>query len=126
VIDRIVFYDGECPLCGGFVQWIAARDRGRRFLFAPLQGETARRHGILLPAARSEWSLAFLVGGNAYVRSDAVVRAISELGGAWRLTMVSLLVPRLIRDAIYRLVARNRPQQTCLVPSPELERRLLP
>ena len=39
----IVFFDGGCGLCGRFVSFVFPRDRQRRLLYAPLQGETARR-----------------------------------------------------------------------------------
>ncbi len=38
----IVFFDGECALCDGFVTWIYTRDKKGLFKFAPLQGETAK------------------------------------------------------------------------------------
>ncbi|HUG94320.1 MAG TPA: DUF393 domain-containing protein, partial [Planctomycetaceae bacterium] len=38
----IVFFDGVCGLCNGFVDFALPRDRRGRLLFAPLQGETAR------------------------------------------------------------------------------------
>ena len=126
MVDRIVFYDGDCALCGGFVRWVAARDRGERLFFAPLQGETARRHGIVLSQEPAAWSLSFVAGRREYVRSDAALRAISELGGIWRLATVLLVVPRRVRDGVYRLIARNRPRDRCPLPSPQLERRLLP
>ena len=46
----LVFYDGVCGLCDGFVRFLLKRDRDARFKFAALQGELARAvlptHGI--------------------------------------------------------------------------------
>jgi predicted DCC family thiol-disulfide oxidoreductase YuxK len=41
-------------------------------------------------------------------RSTAALRALRALGGAWRLTRIVELVPRVIRDAVYDWVARHR------------------
>jgi len=42
------------------------------------------------------------------VRSSAVLKILGELGGAWRLVKVLLLIPPGLRDFFYRLIARNR------------------
>src|SRR5258708_13937257 len=36
----ILFFDGVCGLCNRTVDFVLQEDRDRRFLFAPLQGET--------------------------------------------------------------------------------------
>ena len=52
-------------------------------------------------------SFAFLANGQAYVKSEAVLRIARELP-RWQWTWVFQFIPRVIRDAIYDLVARNR------------------
>ena len=52
-------------------------------------------------------SFAFVANGRAYVKSEAVLRIARELPRLqW--TSFSHFIPRVIRDAIYDLVARNR------------------
>jgi predicted DCC family thiol-disulfide oxidoreductase YuxK len=43
----IIFFDGVCAMCNTFVAIVLKADPEERFLFAPLQGDTARE---LLPA----------------------------------------------------------------------------
>ena len=52
-------------------------------------------------------SFAFVANGQAYVKSEAVLRIARELP-RWQWTWVFQFIPRVIRDAIYDLVARNR------------------
>ena len=52
-------------------------------------------------------SFAFLANGQAYVKSEAVLRIARELP-RWQWTWIFQVIPRVIRDAIYDLVARNR------------------
>ena len=57
----------------------------------------------------------------AYVKSEAVLRIARELP-RWQWTWVFHFIPRLIRDAIYDLVARNRyrwfgRRDTCILPN---------
>jgi predicted DCC family thiol-disulfide oxidoreductase YuxK len=43
---KIIFFDGYCNLCNGFVDWVVKRDTHAQFKFASLQSETAKK---LLP-----------------------------------------------------------------------------
>ncbi|XBS70210.1 DCC1-like thiol-disulfide oxidoreductase family protein [Acerihabitans sp. KWT182] len=42
------------------------------------------------------------------IRSDAFFEALTQLGWPWRALRILRLIPRGLRDAIYRYVARNR------------------
>ena len=69
-------------------------------------------------------------GGRFHTRSDAALRVMAYLQGAWPLVRALRVVPRFLRDAIYDWVARNRyrwfgREEKCMVPTPELEGRFL-
>lgn len=104
----IAFYDGECGVCNWAVQFLSRRDAHARLSFAALQGETAR---ALMPAelVRDLDTMALMEGERLSLRSTAVLRAILLTGGFVGLVArLGLLVPRPLRDAAYRLFARNR------------------
>ena len=46
-MERIIFFDGLCPFCHFWVQYILKKDQNNKFLFAPLQGKIANE---LLPS----------------------------------------------------------------------------
>lgn len=126
-----ILFDGVCNLCNGSVQFILRRDPGQRFRFASLQSEAGRRlvtgHG-LDPDELS--SVILIEDGRVYRESTAALRIARHLSGAWKLLRVFVLIPRPIRDAVYRLIARNRyrwfgKQETCWLPTPELRARFL-
>jgi hypothetical protein len=52
-------------------------------------------------------SFPFLASGQAYVKSEAVLRIARELP-RWQWTWIFQFIPRVIRDATYDLVALNR------------------
>jgi predicted DCC family thiol-disulfide oxidoreductase YuxK len=62
--------------------------------------------------------------------TDAMRRVLTGLGGVWRLAAVSALLPRAVRDPLYRLLARNRYRwfgrhNACVVPEPAQAHRFL-
>ena len=134
----LLLYDGLCPLCNGFVRFLLRQDRRQIFYFAPLQGALAQtilaRHDIdtsalntvvlVLSAQTPHESLLF--------RSDAATEVLLRLGGAWALWARLLLkLPRGLREAGYRLVARWRYRifgqyATCPLPAPKDAARFLP
>jgi predicted DCC family thiol-disulfide oxidoreductase YuxK len=127
----IVLFDGVCNLCDRSVQFIIKRDPKQYFKFAPLQSETAKKllakHG--LEAAYLE-RVVLIEQGNAYTYSTAPLRITRHLSGAWPLCYGFIVVPRFIRDAVYRWVARNRyrwfgQKEACGLPSAEDKARFL-
>jgi len=125
-----LFYDGDCGLCDRFVRFLVAQDTRGRLHFAPLQGQTAG-HAVPADIAGSVDSVILLDEDGLHVRSDAALRAIARLGGAWRMATLCRGVPRLIRDVIYDQVATNRYQwfgraRVCHLPDRTPRGRFLP
>ena len=126
-----LFFDGVCGLCNEAVDFLIARDPAGVLRFAPLQGETA---AAALPAVDTE-ALKYLVlldGAGRSIRTAAVVRALSHLGGRWTLAAWLLwAVPKPLRDAGYHLVTLVRyrvwgKKETCRLPTAEERGRFLP
>jgi predicted DCC family thiol-disulfide oxidoreductase YuxK len=107
-----IIFDGVCSLCNGLVKFVLRRDRAAaRFRFVALQSTAAQpllaRHGI----SREDALTSFCVIDEAgcHRRSTAALRIALSLPPPWPvLGYVGLCVPRVIRDALYDCVARNR------------------
>lgn len=135
--NPIVLYDGVCGLCNRLVQFLLKHDRDGHLRFASLQSDFAakvlRRHGIDPKDLDTLHVVENYEQPNERVlqRSDAVLRAGRKLGGFWTLcSSIGRLVPRPIRDFVYRLVARNRYRMfgkydTCMLPDPSQRSRFL-
>jgi predicted DCC family thiol-disulfide oxidoreductase YuxK len=107
----MVFYDGQCGLCHGFVRFLLARDRGgTHFAFAPLQGDFfAAAIPEVQRAGLPDSVVVKAADGRLLVRSAAVIYALSRLGGGYRFmaAAVEVLPPRLL-DLCYDSVAKLR------------------
>jgi predicted DCC family thiol-disulfide oxidoreductase YuxK len=129
----VVLFDGVCNLCNAWVNFVIDRDPASRFRFASLQSEAARSALDAVgrrDAAGPLESILLIDGGRLYERSAAVLRIVRHLSGPWWLLGAFVVVPRPIRDAIYRWVAANRyrwfgKSDVCRVPTPELRERFL-
>jgi predicted DCC family thiol-disulfide oxidoreductase YuxK len=127
-----ILFDGVCNLCSGFVQFVINRDPNGYFRFASLQSDVGQalltQHG-LTPAITPE-TIILLENGHAYAYSSAVLRIFRRLGGGWPLLYAGRVLPRFLRDAAYRFVARHRYQwfgreEACWLPTPALRQRFL-
>ena len=128
----IVLFDGHCNLCSGAVNFLLARDPRGVLRFAALQSPAGRRllaeHGLPIPDEPD--TMVLIEGDRVLVRSSAALAATKYLRFPWPLARVGFVVPRLLRDAIYRLVARNRYRwfgktEQCRIPTPDLRARFL-
>jgi len=119
-----VLFDGVCNFCSGSVQFIVKRDKKGLFRFAPLQSETGKKY------ATEPESILLVDGDRVYARSDAALRIAKHLRFPWMLAWIFIVVPRFLRDAIYKFIARNRykwfgKKEVCMVPTPELRARFI-
>ncbi|WP_068786962.1 thiol-disulfide oxidoreductase DCC family protein [Paenibacillus phocaensis] len=129
--EHVILFDGVCHLCQGAVKFIIKRDPVGRFRFASLQSQAGSR--LLQTAGSQEESLDSVVlieQGHYYTRSAAALRIARGLRYPWPLLYAFILVPRGLRDAVYRYVAKHRyrwfgKDETCLVPTRELKERFL-
>ncbi len=128
--QTIIFFDGVCHLCNGFVDFIIKIDRKRVFKFAPLQGTTATQYLSAQDRASFE-SVILLVEGKTYYRSRAILKIFSMLGGVFGLVSAFGIFPTSWLDYLYKKVAVNRykwfgQREFCRLPKPEERDYLLP
>jgi predicted DCC family thiol-disulfide oxidoreductase YuxK len=132
----VLLYDGGCGVCAHSVQFVLAHEpveRRAALRFAPLEGAFASgvraAHPELAAVDSVVWVEPASTGGRVLVRSDAALAALTHLGGVWAAaSAIGRVVPRPIRDAVYRLVARNRFRlrpAACLLPTPAERERFL-
>ena len=124
--NPVIVFDGVCNLCCSSVQFIIKRDRNKRFRFASIQSELG--HAILNRAALSSGNFDSIIlweKGKCYVKSTAALRIAKHLSGLWPLLYLFMIVPDMIRDSLYQIIANNRykwfgKKTECWIPSTEL------
>ena len=114
--EHLVFFDDQCPFCHKAVRNIIGIDKHHRFIFAPLQGETAK--DVLLGPNKHYANANSLVlvenyqstNREFYLRSKAVLRIYWLIGDGWGLFGIFSFLPSWPGDYLYRKIAEHRHQ----------------
>jgi predicted DCC family thiol-disulfide oxidoreductase YuxK len=127
----VLVFDGVCVLCSRWVHFILRHDKSARIRLAPMQSQSGRALLATFGLDPDDpLSLLYVVDGRGYQDSEAILRVLASLGGAWRATAIVRVIPRFVRDPLYRWLARNRYRwfgrtDACLVPTPDQAARFL-
>ena len=104
----VILYDEHCNLCSATVMFVLRNDRNSLFRFLGLRSELRRK---LFPLSVNDApfkSVILIENGEKYFRSDAVLRIFRKLRFPVNLLFIFVVVPRVVRDSIYNMVAKNR------------------
>ena len=131
ITKKIIFYDGHCNLCNGFVNAIIKLDKKNIFLFAPLNGNHAKN--LLKKNNIKNTTIDSVVLFNNNIisyKSKAVIEILISLGGIYRVLVMTKIIPRAILDWLYDIVAKNRyswfgKQDRCMVPDKKINSKFL-
>lgn len=132
-VSAVVLFDGVCNLCNRSINFVIDHDRKKYFKLAAIQSEAGAallaQHGRA-PASGDPESILLVENGRLYQRSTAGLRIARKLTGVWKLGYAAIIVPRPLRDLIYRWIARNRyrwfgKSGACRVPTPEVKEHFL-
>jgi predicted DCC family thiol-disulfide oxidoreductase YuxK len=120
--DHVVFFDDECPFCHKAVRHIIEIDEQKKFLFAPLKGETGRQ--VLAgpqKALRSSNSIVLAENYRSttrrfFIKSHAIFRIYWLVGNGWGLVGLLHFLPSFLGDFFYDWFAAHRHQFKLKIP----------
>ncbi len=111
---NIIFFDGVCNLCNGFVNFVIHNDHKAQFLFSPLQSEYAKANispELLFIDTSKPYKSVVLKNSNNIIsdKSCAVLNILKLLRFPWNIVGYTMqMIPQFFRDSIYMLIANNR------------------
>ena len=115
-----IIFDGDCLFCQRSVRFIHRHDASNRFRFASRQSAAGERLLAEAHVGLAPNSMVLIDDAGVWLRSDAVLRIAGHLGLPWSLARVALWIPRVLRDAAYRVVAAIRHRLSGYLPACEL------
>ncbi len=129
---NLIVFDGECVFCSAFFRFMLRHDTRQGFSYATAQSPLGQAlyTALGLPLDDFKTNLV-IVDGVIYQRLDAFAAAMARLRYPWRALALCRLLPGVVKDAVYKPVARNRYRifgryDTCMIPDPALRARFLP
>lgn len=122
----VLLFDDDCLVCNRSIQFLLARDEGA-FKFAALKSEYGQ-HIVKEHQLQHIDSVILVEHHQVYTHSTAVLRALRYVP-KWRYLTILRLIPKTIRDIVYKYIARNRHKlpmkEQCLYLTPEQRTRFL-
>ncbi len=127
---HLILFDGVCALCHWTVRFVLDHDRRQLFDFAPLESTIGRTvierldprppgldTVVVVPDYRTS-------SGTPLSKGRAAVWVASRLDPPWNWLAVLEIVPTIVLDWLYDIVARHRYRtfgryEACPVPRPE-------
>lgn len=105
---KVVFFDGVCNLCNSSVRFLKKHDKKKVFQIHSLQSEFAAK--MLSPHFLQQLpdSIVYLNDQEVFIQSTAVLMILKELPFPFKLLYVFKIIPKFIRDAVYKYIAKNR------------------
>ena len=128
-MKMILFFDGVCAMCNNLVNFALKYNTAKNIEFAPLQGITAKN---TLPDkyTKNLNTVIFIKNNHIYSESDAIIYLLTNLNIYFKFIYIFLIIPKFIRDNIYRLISKNRykwfgKNESCKFLSLEEKKRIL-
>lgn len=127
---NIIVFDGVCNFCNRIVQIIIRHDPSAQIHFAAQQSEAGEKLLHQYSVKESSSSVVFITNNMVYYQSDAVIEIAKLLTGWPSLFKYGIIVPRFLRNTIYKFIAANRyaifgKQAKCMVPKEEDKKRFV-
>ena len=126
----VVFFDGYCKLCSGWVRFLMKNNGEEKFNFVALQSEEGKIALKMLELSTVDLTTIIYRRDNTYYRhSLAVIEILHDLGGPWKSFYIFKLIPAFVRDYLYLSVSKSRYKifgrnDSCLIPKKNVKKML--
>ncbi|KMK75016.1 thiol-disulfide oxidoreductase DCC family protein [Alkalihalobacillus pseudalcaliphilus] len=126
----IILFDGVCNVCNKFVDFMLKHDKHQFYKFASIQSDIGQQLIKQHKVNRNIDSVIVIEANQAFLHSDAIVKIIPKLSWYWQWARVWKVLPKNIRDSLYRWFAKNRyrffgQKSSCRLPTKKERERFL-
>ena len=129
---KIILFDGICNLCNSAINYIIKRDKKDVFRFVSLQSELGKKitDYIGVDTTKIDSFIVYQPGTAYYTKAGAAFLIAKELGGWISLLNIFSILPKLLQNFGYDIIARNRykwfgKKDSCMMPTPEISAKFL-
>lgn len=101
-------FDGICNLCNASINFILKRDKSKLFRYVSLQSEEGVKLVEHYKIPKETDSVILIKNEKVFIESDAALEIGHMLPWPLKWLPVFRIIPKTIRDGIYRWIAKNR------------------
>ena len=81
-IDNIIFFDGICNLCNGFINFVWSKNSNRNFYYSSLQSKFSKKFLSEKGLTSDDLQTIYFYDGNKlYDKSNAVIKILKDFCG---------------------------------------------
>lgn len=114
----VLIYDGECNLCSSFIRFVIWSNKNPHLFITDFNSNWTKENIRVDPNVDT---MIFISNDEKYIYSDSIIHLLTTANKLFYPLVLGKLVPRNVRDAVYRIIARNRrklfQKKTCPLPS---------
>ena len=129
---NIVLFDGVCNFCNSSILQIIKYDKTNKLRFSTLQSDFGLKTLKSLKMEENNLNtLIFIKNSNeVYTESTAILEIIKMLGGFPKVFLIFGILPRRVRDFLYKNFSNNRyklfgKKESCMIPTLELKEKFI-
>ncbi|WP_167605628.1 thiol-disulfide oxidoreductase DCC family protein [Maribellus sediminis] len=104
----IILFDGVCNLCNAAINFILKRDKRKQFRYISLQSDEGVKLVKSYQIPEETDSVILILNETVYIESEAAIEIGRLLPWPWKWSSGFRIIPKKLRDGIYRWIARNR------------------
>lgn len=105
---HLIFFDSSCGFCHSIVRFVLRHDKKELFIFAPLQGKTAKDFFHTIPNTIVLVENYKTPQQKISQSGRGALRILWLLGGIWKAIGWICFLPPILYNWIYRFIAKNR------------------
>jgi predicted DCC family thiol-disulfide oxidoreductase YuxK len=107
--QSIVFFDGVCNLCNGFVQFVLKHELNSHYKFCSLQSEFAANFFKEKQFISNGIDSVIVFDNNQfYLESAAAFKIINKLKWPYKALYIFSTLPGFLNNSIYKIIAKSR------------------
>jgi predicted DCC family thiol-disulfide oxidoreductase YuxK len=129
---NIVLFDGVCNFCNASVLQIIKYDKSNKLRFSSLQSDFGKKTLRSLKMEENDLNTLIFIKNSkeVYTESKAILEIIKMLEGFPKVFLIFGILPRQVRDFLYKKISKNRyslfgKKESCMIPALDLREKFI-
>jgi len=124
---KVLIYDGECNMCSKFIRFIIRVNTNPNLFITDFNSQWTKENVTLDPNVDS---MIFILKNKEHIYSNSILHLLAETNIFFKPILIFKLIPKILRDQAYKVLAKNRRKllnstSSCPLPSEKAKKMFL-